>query len=212
MRVIKKDVPFFSIIMPTYNSEKYIAKAIHSILNQTFPYFELLIVDDFSTDDSYNFCLDMAEKDNRIHVFRTHSNQGAATARNIGLSHACGEYITFIDSDDFVDIDLLYISYQNIKTKQIDYLKYGCIEEYIGNDGKIVYRRFCRVKKRYICSINDIHEQAVATELVPLFGYVWNGFYKFNIIKKFNIKFNQSYPINEDFDFNINANLKVYHF
>lgn len=88
-----------SIVMPVYNKEKYIARGIHSILVQTFKDWELIIIDDGSTDGSLNQCKKF--RDSRIQVFHT-LNRGVSEARNLGISKATGEYITFIDSDDFV--------------------------------------------------------------------------------------------------------------
>ena len=87
-----------SIVMPVYNKEKYIARGIHSILVQTFKDWELIIIDDGSTDGSLNQCKKF--RDSRIQVFHT-LNRGVSEARNLGISKATGEYITFIDSDDF---------------------------------------------------------------------------------------------------------------
>ena len=88
-----------SIVMPVYNKEKYIARGINSILAQTFNDWELIIIDDGSTDGSLNQCKKF--RDSRIQVFHT-LNRGVSEARNLGISKATGEYITFIDSDDFV--------------------------------------------------------------------------------------------------------------
>lgn len=92
----------FSIIIPVYNSEKYICQCIESVINQTFSDFELILVDDGSRDNSGNICAEYATKDNRIKVLRK-NNAGAHFARKSGLSVASGDYICFIDSDDYID-------------------------------------------------------------------------------------------------------------
>lgn len=89
-----------SIIMPAYNSAKFIAEAIESILSQTYTNWELLITDDGSTDNTYMLLQDYAKRDPRILVFLTEHNSGPADARNISISHASGRYIAFLDSDD----------------------------------------------------------------------------------------------------------------
>lgn len=93
-----------SIIMPVYNKEKYIKKAIESILNQTFKDWEMLIIDDGSTDDSLAVC--RIFEDPRIHVIST-ENSGVSHARNIGVDKAQGEYLTFVDGDDYLAADYL---------------------------------------------------------------------------------------------------------
>ena len=101
-----------SVIVPIYNAEKYLHRCIDSILTQTFTYFELLLIDDGSTDSSGAICDEYAEKDSRICVFHK-ENGGASSARNLGLGIAKGEWITLVDSDDTLQqnaLDLLYKS------------------------------------------------------------------------------------------------------
>lgn len=93
-------MPEISVIMPVYNTASYLAQSIESVLNQTYSDFELIIVDDGSTDDSLKIINSYAVKDKRIKVI-TQENQGLSEARNSGIKIAGGEYIAFIDSDDF---------------------------------------------------------------------------------------------------------------
>lgn len=90
-----------SIVVPIYNSSKYLDKCIKSILNQTYRDFELILVDDGSTDESYAICKHYADEDNRIKTIHK-ENGGQGSARNLGLDIARGEYIGFVDSDDFI--------------------------------------------------------------------------------------------------------------
>ena len=91
---------FFSVIVPVYNVEKYLTECVDSILSQTFTDFELILVDDGSKDGSGALCDEYAQRDSRVKVIHK-ANGGQSTARNIGLEHAVGEYICFLDSDDF---------------------------------------------------------------------------------------------------------------
>ena len=95
-----------SIITPVYNAEKYLRCCIDSIIAQTFTDFELLLIDDGSKDKSGAICDEYAAKDARIRVFHK-ENGGVSSARNLGLDNAKGEWITFIDSDDWVKQDYL---------------------------------------------------------------------------------------------------------
>ena len=95
-----------SIIVPVYNSEKYLANCIESVLNQTYGFFELLLIDDGSTDRSGQICDEYRTKDSRIRVFHK-ENGGVSSARNVGLEIALGDYLTFLDSDDGLDLDTL---------------------------------------------------------------------------------------------------------
>lgn len=89
-----------SIIMPNFNSEKFISDTIHSVITQTYENWELLIVDDCSSDNSLNIIKDFAELDSRIKYYVNESNCGAAYARNLALANAKGKWIAFLDSDD----------------------------------------------------------------------------------------------------------------
>ena len=98
--------PKISVIVPVYNVEKYLPRCIDSILSQTFKDFELLLIDDGSPDNCGKICDEYAAKDRRVRVFHK-PNGGVSSARNLGLDKACGEWITFIDSDDYVAVDYL---------------------------------------------------------------------------------------------------------
>ena len=96
--------PLISVVVPVYNVEKYVKECIESILEQSFKNFELIIVNDGSTDNSLNRVLEF--KDDRI-VLINQKNMGLSGARNTGIHHAKGKYITFIDSDDWISKDYL---------------------------------------------------------------------------------------------------------
>lgn len=108
-----------SIIVPVYNVEKYIDKCINSILNQTFEDFELILVDDGSTDKSGEICDKYKKQDKRIKVIHK-TNGGLSDARNVGIDNSLGEFITFIDSDDYVDEDIIEFLYDNLKKHHCD--------------------------------------------------------------------------------------------
>ena len=97
-----------SVIVPVYNTELYLHRCIDSILSQTFTDFELLLINDGSTDRSGEICDEYAGKDKRVRVFHK-ENGGVSSARNIGLDEARGEWIAFVDSDDWVSPKLLEI-------------------------------------------------------------------------------------------------------
>lgn len=94
--------PFISIIVPVYNIEKYLPRCIESILAQTYTNLELILVDDGSTDQSGKICDTYAKKDNRVRIFHK-TNGGSSSARNLGIREAKGEYLGFVDSDDYIE-------------------------------------------------------------------------------------------------------------
>lgn len=93
--------PLVSIVVPVYNVERYLARSIQSIKNQTYHNLQIILIDDGATDSSGTICDVQAATDNRIEVFHS-ENQGVAEARNLGLKHVRGEYLIFVDPDDFV--------------------------------------------------------------------------------------------------------------
>lgn len=116
-----------SIIVPVYNAEKYLAKCIESIISQTYSTFELILVDDGSKDGSGALCDSYAEKDNRIRAFHK-NNEGVSVAREFGLAQSKGEYIAFIDADDYIAEDYLKVLYQDIVKYNADIACCDCVE------------------------------------------------------------------------------------
>ena len=121
--------PTVSIITPSYNSSNFIAETIKSVLNQTYQEWEMIIIDDYSSDISINIIEKYIKKDNRIKLLKLEKNVGPAYARNIGIKEAKGKYISFLDSDDIWypnkleeqikfmqknDLSLTYSSYETI--------------------------------------------------------------------------------------------------
>jgi glycosyltransferase involved in cell wall biosynthesis len=110
----ESDEPLISVIVPVYGVEKYINKCLDSIINQTYENLEIILVDDGSKDSSGRICDEYALKDERIRVFHK-SNGGLSDARNFGIEQSTGEFITFIDSDDYIDLDYIEFLYHLIK-------------------------------------------------------------------------------------------------
>lgn len=106
-------LPLISIIVPVYKVEKYLTRCVESILRQTYKNFELILVDDGSPDNCPSMCDDFAEKDCRIKVVHK-ENGGLSDARNFGLDRSSGEYITFVDSDDYIRNDMIEVLYNRI--------------------------------------------------------------------------------------------------
>ena len=98
--------PFFSIVIPLYNCEQYISDCIESIINQTYKNFEIIVVDDGSTDNSYEICHNIQQKYSELHVFRQ-QNSGTYNARLNGIRQSKGRYFLFVDSDDMIREDTL---------------------------------------------------------------------------------------------------------
>lgn len=124
--MIKKN-PKISVIVPIYNAKDYIEKCIESILSQTYQNFEIILIDDGSTDDSPLICDLYARQDSRIHVFHI-ANTGVSFARNYGIKKMTGDYVFFIDADDFIDCNALEESIYNLEEDCITKISYKYIE------------------------------------------------------------------------------------
>lgn len=122
-----------SIIVPIYNVEKYLRKCIDTIVNQTYKNLEIILVNDGSTDNSYKICEEYACKDKRIKTINK-ENGGLSDARNAGLKIATGEYVSFIDSDDYIELDMIYNLYQGIIKNYADICCCGKVLEYEKNN------------------------------------------------------------------------------
>ncbi len=122
--------PYFSIVIPVYQAEKYLSGMLDSIHNQTFQDYEVILVHDQGTDGSLAICRQYENKDSRFRVLDLPQNRGASGARNAGLQLAKGEYVGCMDADDTIDTDLLERVYESLQENPADYVVYGAVEEY----------------------------------------------------------------------------------
>ena len=184
-------MPLISIIVPVYNVEKYLKRCIDSILNQTFKDFELILVNDGSTDNCENICKEYIIKDRRVKYFYQ-NNKGVSEARNLGIENSCGNYIQFIDADDYIDKNFLEVAVNRLKNDNSDIVFVGFYNEYNNGD---IYK-----KKYYNKSIISDNVKYYCLDLYrkDLFGYTWCKVFKNSIIKKFNLKFNKNMNYCED--------------
>ena len=118
-----------SIIVPVYNVEKYLAKCVDSLLSQTMPEIEIILVDDGSPDNCPKICDEYAKKDDRVKVCHK-KNGGLSSARNEGLQHVSGEYYMFVDSDDWLDLDTCKVTYDYAKQTDADSLMFSYTKEF----------------------------------------------------------------------------------
>lgn len=163
-------MPLVSVIVPVYNAEKYIEKCLDSILNQTFKDFEVVIVDDGSTDCSGIIADTFAEKYDNVKVFHK-ENQGLISARIDGLKYAQGKYIAFVDADDWIDADFLEILADSILQHDADIVVSDCIQELNG----------VPVKKTNQFKSGVYESQKLVSEVYPKMLH-YEGFFKFGIL------------------------------
>lgn len=201
--------PFFSVIMPVYNGGRYISKAVNSILQQSYGDFELILVDDRSTDDSWKIISDFAEKDNRIVPCQTSENLGVANARNEGIAHVTGRYLTFVDVDDYVETDLFRLVRERIDETSASLVKYSVIEEYLSDKDELVGSKRVVLEDAVYATANDVRQAILPMERKPLFGYLWNGFYSLEVFPTSQWEFDLDMKVNEDFMMNMKLIDKV---
>ena len=193
--------PFFSIIMPVYNSDNTVINSINSVLKQEFTSWELIIVDDFSSDLTRELLQKLSHPN--IKIIYNSRNVGVSESRNVAINIAKGKYVLFLDSDDVYQDGLLsYICSQINTYIGVDLIKFSFSEVYYSS--KSVKRYPIILEDMFYKGKRNIAKCVVELEEKPAFGYVWNGVYRRDLIINNNIKFDKDISINEDFCFNIN--------
>lgn len=184
------DSPIISVIVPVYNVEQYLPHCIDSILTQTFTDFEVLLIDDGSTDNSGRICDEYAKKDNRIRVFHK-ENGGVSSARNVGLDNAEGEFLGFVDGDDILSPVYLMILLKALEDLHVDLV----IAQYTSKSSDAVSLNeeimFWEVKDSVIYL-----ENAFCNDMID--GYLWNKLFKRDIVLGNNIRFRSDISVWED--------------
>lgn len=132
-----KHLNTISVIVPIYNAEPYLGRCIESLIHQPHQALQIILVNDGSTDNSITIARKYAEQDNRIEVYSLSKNQGQSAARNWGLQHATGEYISFVDADDYIDEDFYTYMLQHIG--QLDCVQIGYRR--VTQHGKILIKK-----------------------------------------------------------------------
>lgn len=184
--------PTISIIIPVFKAEKYLPKCIESIINQTYQNWEIILVNDGSPDNSGEVCNKYAQNDSRIKVIHK-ENKGVSSARNVGLNIASGDYICFLDSDDWVEIDWCEVLYSKIKSNRLVVTGY-LIEE---------------KKRSIVTQYNDSDEMIIPKDCFyslsskKMLANLWNKIYIAEIIKRNKLSFNTDACLGEDLLFNL---------
>ena len=193
--------PKVSVIMPVYNSKQFLPEAIESVLKQSMSDFELILVNDGSTDGSAEVCDKYADTDGRIRVIHK-KNGGVCSARNVGIDASRSEYVTFIDNDDYYDTDFLEVLFSGIISENADLAKCGRKNIRITPENKILketentYLDVCLDKEEF-------SEQYIRIKLSGIYSSIWNGLYRKSILVENNVRFDENVVHgNEDIIFN----------
>ena len=181
-----------SIIIPVYNTEKYLDRCILSIVQQTYEHLEIILINDGSTDNSLSICRKWEKRDERVRVIDT-ANRGASAARNIGLRHAAGEYVGFVDSDDEIEEEMYAFLLEKILDVRADIC--CCTDQYVDMDRNPIS---CTVMKEGVISN---YEFLKAFMELKISGSVCCKLFLSKIIYNNNITFDEDIVFNEDFLF-----------
>ncbi|WP_295940084.1 glycosyltransferase [uncultured Alistipes sp.] len=195
-----QNTPFVSVIMPVYNSREYVRTAIDSILSQTYRDFELILVDDGSSDGSSGICDEYAGRDARVVVLHQ-QNGGICRARNAGLKVARGRYVGFSDHDDLVKPDMLERSVAMCLEHDADLVKFGKRVQYISVDGKLLREDVSGFEYK-VYGKEDIAGNYLKFRQRNVFGNVWDALFRKEIIESAGIEFDPLFKVGgEDHDF-----------
>ncbi|MCI6093188.1 glycosyltransferase [bacterium] len=189
--------PTVSIIVPVYNAEATISRCIESIINQEYRDFELLLIDDGSTDSSGTICDRYAAEDSRIRLIHK-ENTGVSETRNMALDLACGTYLQFLDSDDWITPNATRLFVEEAE-------RYHC---------DMVISDFYRVVGKRVAQKGDIDDDCVLTQeefsahmlqnpADFYYGVLWNKLYRRDIVEKYHLRMNPEISWCEDFMFNL---------
>lgn len=195
--------PFFSVLMPVYNSQKFLRRAIDSILQQSFQDFELIVIDDCSADKSADILQEYQQQDHRVIVAKTKENLGVANARNEGMKLVRGKFLTFVDSDDYIEPDLFLKVKERIDSTGAQLIKYSVIEQYYDARQNFIGQKEVCLKDMVLNSAEDIRNAILPMEKLPLFGYLCNSFYEMKTVTKDLWNFDTKMYVNEDFIMNM---------
>ena len=199
--------PKISIIIPIYNVEKYLSKCVQSARHQTLQDIEIILVDDESPDGCPHMCDEYAIQDSRIKVVHK-KNGGLGLARNSGLEVATGEYVTFLDSDDFVDSYTYEHLYNIAKSEDLDAVYYK-FKRFV-NENEVMQADICNEIKKYENEdVKELMLDIIASEPLAKVDHKIHcssctAMYRFEIIKKNNVRFHSERElISEDLIFNL---------
>jgi len=192
---IEKEKNKLSIIIPVYNTGKYLRQCLDSVINQTYHNLEIICINDGSIDNSLNILKEYGQTDNRIKIY-SQTNKGVSSARNKGIELSTGDYITFVDSDDYLDLNVYEKTMEIIIENNADIVNYNIIEEEINGVEQRIY------DLPYKIFINDSFNAMQGHGILPA---VWVKIFKKKLLIDNNIIFSEDLDFGEDDLFRLEA-------
>lgn len=191
-----------SIIVPVYNCEKFLNRCVDSILKQSYTNLELILVDDGSTDRSNSICRDYEKSDSRVRVF-CQENSGASVARNVGISNSQGDYIMFVDSDDYVEKLMVETLVNAAENENAGFVMCGMYIDTYDIEGNLVSSIKSRLRERIIENNRIIAKEILDLVESERINSPWCKLIRTSIIKNNNLKMPKHIILQEDLYFNI---------
>lgn len=188
------NLPLVSVIIPVYNVEKYLRQCLDSVVNQTYKNLEIVCVNDGSPDRSIDILEEYAHRDNRLHVISI-ENQGLSGARNVGTAACNGEYLMYLDSDDWVDLDTVEKAITAMTDNSVDLVLWNYSKEYTSSSQPVMVfncdelftaEKYIRLHQRLVGLTGD---QLKHPEQCDSISTAWGKLYKTSIIRSNNIQF-----------------------
>ena len=189
------ETALISVIVPVYNVAQYLEKSIASIQRQTYHNLEIILVDDGSTDESGRLCDSVAEQDDRVSVIHK-SNEGLSQARNDGMKQAHGDYLIFIDSDDYIHPEMIKNLYEQLVKEEADVSSCGVVyansespqsenqDDYFVCDSQTFLREYLIGEKIPGTICNKLIKKKIATQLTFPKGLIYeDAYYHFDLVK-----------------------------
>lgn len=197
-----------SIIVPVYNSQKYLESCLESLIKQTYDNYEVILVNDGSTDQSLDICKLFEEKSEKVKIINQ-QNSGVSCARNKGLEQATGKYVMFVDADDWIDQEMLYQLAIQVMQTEADFVMCNLIREYSTKSEPILsgfksstILEHHEIEEQLILGLIEKKEGDLQHILAPFRGPVAK-LYDLELIRKHQLKFDDQLIIGEDFLFNL---------
>lgn len=189
-----------SIIVPIYNVEKYIYKCVDSILNQTYSNIEIILVNDGSLDNCPVICDELQKNDSRIKVIHK-DNGGLSDARNAGLHEALGQYVVFIDGDDYAESNMIEKALKAATSNQADIVQWGFYVDF-ENHEKEVYKSTTHTVPSTTLQKSEYKNLKVDLTFLANLGYAWNKMYSTKLLRDNSFAFTKGLSLIEDIVFN----------
>lgn len=198
------NAPFFSVVLPAYGSEPYLAAALGDLRDQLFADWEAIVVNDCSPDDSLSIAQQFAAADARIRVVSHEVNRGLSAARNTGLAAVRGRYVWFPDPDDRYDFTFLQSVFNSLQQHEAPVVMVGHVEEFYDAIGKVErVQEFTFSQESAHLGKTKLRKHVLEFEKGTHYGYAWNKVYARSYLQQGGFAFTEDLPLIEDIEFNI---------